>query len=52
MVMLEEFRRRKNLQRYYEQMKAQKHEEHLEIGERDPLLDMDDEAITKDTQYK
>jgi hypothetical protein len=52
MVMLEEFRRRKNLQRYYEQIKAQKHDEYLESGERDPLLDMDDEAITKDSQYK
>lgn len=49
MVMLEEFRRRKNLQRYFEQVKAQKHEEYLDKGERDPILDMDDEAITKDT---
>ena len=50
--MLEEFRRRKNLHRYYENIKAQKHDEHLKMGERDPLIDMDDEAITKDTQYK
>ncbi len=49
MVMLEEFRRRKNLQRYYEQMKKSKVQEALEIGKKNPIVDMDEEAITKDS---
>ena len=49
MVMLEEFRRRKNLQRYYEQMKKQQLAESTVAGKRDPHLDMDDEAITRES---
>ena len=48
MVMLEEFRRRRNLKSFYEQMKKQKLSESLESGEKDDILDMDDEAITRE----
>ncbi len=52
MVMLEEFRRRKNLERYYTHMKEHMNSVHGSLGERQPLVDMDDEAITKESQYK
>ena len=52
MIMLEEFRRRKNLERYYKEMKEQKGQEAIELGQRNPLLDMDDEAITRESQHK
>jgi ribosomal protein S5 len=46
MVMLEEFRRRKNLSRYFESMKKQ---HSIAKGETSGIIDMDDEAITKET---
>jgi hypothetical protein len=49
MVMLEEFRRRKNLERYFNEMKEQKSKEAIDAGERNPLLDMGDEAITRES---
>jgi ribosomal protein S5 len=49
MVMMEEFRRRKNLERYYSYMKEQMKENHADVGERQPLIDMDDEAITRES---
>jgi len=52
MVMLEEFRRRKNLERYYEQMKTQKLADAKAVGQRYQSLDVDDEAVTRETQYK
>ena len=52
MVMMEEFRRRKNLERYYSYMKEQMNEDHSVVGERQPLIDMDDEAITRESQFK
>ena len=52
MIMLEEFRRRKNLERYFEQVKKQKSVEAIEQGKRNSIVDMDDEAITKESQYK
>ena len=48
MVMLEEFRRRKNLERYFEQIKKQKLAESTDLGVRDSTIDMDDEAITRE----
>jgi hypothetical protein len=48
MIMLEEFRRRKNLERYFNEMKKQKSEEAANLGHKSPILDMDDEAITRD----
>lgn len=52
MVMLEEFRRRKNLSRYFESMKKQQLSDSIAKGEASGIIDMDDEAITKETQYK
>ncbi len=52
MIMLEEFRRRKNLERYYEQVRKQKLEESKALGHRNEELDMDDEAITRESQYR
>lgn len=52
MVMMEEFRRRKNLQRYYEQMKKHRTEEAGVQGEKNPMMDMDDESVNRETQYK
>jgi hypothetical protein len=52
MVLLEEFRRRKNLERYFNEMKEQKTKEAIEKGDKNPLLDMDDEAITRESQHK
>ncbi len=51
MVMMEEFRRRKNLQRYFDQMKKQKAAESTAMG-RDPVIDMEDEAINRESQFK
>ena len=48
MIMLEEFRRRKNLERYFESMKKQKLAESTAAGQRDGHIDMDDEAITRE----
>lgn len=48
MVMLEEFRRRKNLERYFTEMKKQKNQEALDVGAKSPILDMDDEAMTRE----
>jgi ribosomal protein S5 len=42
MTMMEEFRRRKNLQRYYDMMKKQKQTEELEAGRRPTMVDMED----------
>jgi len=52
MIMLEEFRRRKNLEKYFTEMKRQKTEEAATLGEKSPILDMDDEAITRESQHK
>jgi ribosomal protein S5 len=52
MVMMEEFRRRKNLQRYFDQMKKQKAAESTAMGDRDPVIDMEDEAINRESQFK
>jgi len=47
--MLEEFRRRKNLSRYFESMKKQQLSDSIAKGEASGIIDMDDEAITKET---
>jgi hypothetical protein len=52
MIMLEEFRRRKNLERYFNEMKKQKTHEATILGEKSPIVDMDDEAITRESQHK
>lgn len=52
MVMMEEFRRRKNLERYYELMKNQKKAEANKVGEKHNIVDLDDESITHETAQK
>ena len=52
MVMMEEFRRRRNLKRYFELMKKQKQSETDARGERSPIVGMDDETVTKESAYK
>ena len=51
MVMMEEFRRRRNLKSYYEQMKQQKHKEAMARGQKSEVLDFADEVINREMQY-
>lgn len=52
MIMLEEFRRRRNLKQYYELMKAQSKKDHEDVNKRNPFFDMDEKSITHEQSYK
>ncbi len=47
---MEEFRRRKDLKKYYELMKNQRKDDAYSKGKPSGILDLDDESITKETQ--
>lgn len=50
--MLEEFRRRKNLERYYDQVKQLKLAESKALGHRFEPVEVDEDTITRESQYK
>lgn len=50
MIMMEEFRRRKNLKSYYEQMKTLRTEQSIGKGKA-KMIDLSDEAITRESTY-
>eukprot|EP00347_Sterkiella_histriomuscorum_P015440 403357023 len=52
MVMMEEFRRRKNLQRYFEMTSAQGKKDREQSGQKSKAFDMSDDAVTKESQYR
>jgi hypothetical protein len=51
MVMMEEFRRRRNLQRYFELIKKQKQTEASAHAKKSHIMDLGDEAVTNESQY-
>ncbi len=52
MIMLEEFRRRRNLKKYYEMMKVQKKSEAEADGQKNPFVELNTSNINKEMSYK